>query len=276
MVTHVSGISGRRKTDLCFVKLGGSLVTDKTRAYTPQRKVIARLAAEVRAGLDGEPRLPLLLAHGSGSFGHRAAEPYGTREGVVTPSDWQGFAHVAAAAARLNRIITDTFLDAGVHVLSLQPSASARCRNGELVNLSVEPIRQALEVGLVPLVYGDVALDEVLGGTIASTEELFVYLAPLLRPSRILLLGHVPGVLSEGGDVIPEITPATYTRWVDVLSGSGAVDVTGGMADKVVRMVTLVEQQPELQVQILTGGKPGLLTRVLLGDEPRAGTTIRG
>jgi len=257
-----------------FVKLGGSLITDKTRPHAPRRETIARLAEEVRASLDADPGLSLLLGHGSGSFGHWAARPYGTREGVATPAEWRGYAEVAAAAARLNRIVTDAFLEAGVPVFSLQPSASARCRDGEVRHLSVRPIREALRRGLVPLVYGDVALDDVRGGTIASTEDLFVYLADVLYPARILLLGSVPGVLDGDGQVISRITPASYPRWRDAFSGSCGVDVTGGMADKVARMVDLVQRHTETSVRICTGMRPGLLTRLLLGDEDGSGTVI--
>jgi len=259
-----------------FVKLGGSLITDKTQAYTPRQEIIARLAGEVRAALDTDPGLRLLLGHGSGSFGHWAAEPYGTQEGVVTPAEWRGYAEVAASAGRLNRIVTDAFLEAGVPVLSLQPSASACCHDGQVTHLSSRPIVEALKNGLVPLVYGDVALDDVRGGTIASTEDLFVYLSGRLRPARILLFSGVPGVLDQDDQVIPRITPATYPSWRNVLSGSRDVDVTGGMLDKVARMVDVVRGNPRTTVRILTGTEPGLLARVLLGEEPLEGTIISG
>ncbi len=261
-------------TDVQFVKLGGSVITDKTRAYTPRREVIARLAEEVRVALDADPNLRLLLGHGSGSFGHWAAEPYGTEKGVRTPTQWRGYAEVAAAAGQLNRIVTDAFLDAGVPVVSLQPSASVRCRDGVVTHLSLRPIREALKKGLVPLVYGDVALDDVRGGTIASTEDLFVYLADALRPSRILLLSRVPGVLDEEDEVIRRITPERYAGLGDAFSRSRGVDVTGGMADKVAQMVELVQRHPETRVCVMTGTQPGLLRDVLLDDERRAGTLI--
>lgn len=257
-----------------FVKFGGSLITDKTQPYAASHQVIARLAAEVRAALDADPDLRLVLGHGSGSFGHWAARPYGTRAGVSTPAQWRGFAQVSAAAARLNRIVTDAFLEAGVPVLSLQPSASARCHNGEVVEMSLRPIVEALGKGLVPLVYGDVALDDVRGGTIASTEEIFVHLADPLHPSRILLFARVPGVLDDQGEVIPHITPKTYARWRDVFSGPRGVDVTGGMAEKVSRMVELVRRHPETEVRILAGTQPELLTRILLSQDHEGGTTI--
>lgn len=259
---------------LYFVKLGGSLITDKARAYTARQDIILRLAHEVRRALEIRPRLRLLIGHGSGSFGHWAAEPYGTREGVKTLAQWRGYAEVAAAAARLNRLVTDAFLEVGVPVLSIRPSASARCRDGDVVHLDVRPIGAALSHGLVPMIHGDVALDDVRGGTIASTEDLFVYLAHELRPDRILLLSSVPGVLGPAGKLISRIAPADLPDLRATLSGAEGVDVTGGMADKVERMVDLVRRQPQMTVDIVTGTQPGLLTACLLGDECHAGTRI--
>lgn len=257
-----------------FLKLGGSLITDKNHAYIARRQVIARLAGEVRHALAAAPDLKLLIGHGSGSFGHWAARPYGTRQGVHTPEQWRGYAEVATAAARLNRIVAETMLEQGVPVLSVQPSASARCHGHSLEYIDTRPIHTALAHGLIPLVYGDVALDDVHGGAIISTEEIFLYLADELRPARILLLGEVEGVLDSRGDVIPRITPADLPTLRETLGGSAGVDVTGGMADKVARMVELVQRYPETCVHILGGGEPELLARVLLDDSLHVGTWI--
>lgn len=258
-----------------FLKLGGSLITDKSSPYTPRPEVIRRLAEEVRAALTARSDLELVIGHGSGSFGHAAATPHGTRQGVRTPREWRGYAEVAAAAARLNRIVTDLFLEAGVPVLSLQPSASARCRDGELVHLETAPIRNALAHGLVPLIYGDVALDEIRGGTIVSTEDLFTYLTPLLAPQRILLVTRVAGVLDDRGEVIPVISPADLPALRPVLRGARGVDVTGGMADKVERMAALVERHPGLVAHIFSGETPGTLAAALLDPTAAPGTRIR-
>ena len=262
------------KTVVIFLKLGGSLITDKNRAYTARHRVIARLAREVRQALDAAPGLRLLIGHGSGSFGHWAAKPYGTQRGVRTPAQWRGYAEVAAAAARLNRIVADALLKAGVPVLSVQPSASARCHDGVLEHLDVYPIHTAMAQGLVPLVYGDVALDDVRGGTIISTEDIFAFLAKDLPPSRILLLGEAPGVLDANGLVVAHITPADLPTLQSALTGSAGVDVTGGMAAKVTQMIELVQRHPETCAHVLTGVRPGLLTRALLDADLRVGTRI--
>lgn len=258
-----------------FLKLGGSLITEKSRPYTPRPEAIRRLAEEVREARAARPDLELVIGHGSGSFGHVAAAPYGTRQGVRTPQEWQGFAEVAAAAARLNRIVADLFLETGVPVLSLPPSASARCRDGQLVHWETAPIRDALAHGLVPLIYGDVALDEVRGGTIVSTEDLFGYLTPLLAPQRILLAARVAGVLDDQGKTIPVISPTNLPALRPLLRAAREVDVTGGMASKVEQMAALVERYPLLSVEIFSGETPGNVSAALLGTTTLPTTRIR-
>lgn len=263
--------------ELVFVKLGGSLITDKSVEATALPQVIRRLAGEVRRALDKCSDLRLLLGHGSGSFGHMVAQRYRVQSGC---SDWHGYALTSAAATRLNRIVTDVFLDAGVPVVSLQPSASAQCRAGELIELALHPIQEVLKRGLVPLVYGDVAVDEVWGTTIASTEAIFVYLARRLCPQRILLLGEVEGVYSADprkdpqARLIPVIHSSRMEETESALGGSLAVDVTGGMRSKVHLMVDLVRDLSGLRVRLSSGLSPGLLERALCDPELTAGTLI--
>lgn len=264
---------------LVFVKLGGSLITDKHARATARIAVIERLASEMRAALDTAPALRLVLGHGSGSFGHWEASQYGTRDGVTSPEAWHGFARVSAAALQLNRIVTDQLIEAGVPVLSTQPSASALARDGEAIVLNVDTPRRALAHGLVPLVFGDVAFDEVRGGTILATEAIFAYLACALHPHHILLLGKTPGVLDSRGRRIEAVTPESYPRIERHLRGSDGTDVTGGMADKVQQMLRLVQEVAGLRVTILSGEEPGILRRTLLrlagqDDAPLVGTLI--
>jgi len=259
---------------LVFVKLGGSLITNKQQEASPRLSVIRRLAKELYEARLANPDLGILLGHGSGSFGHWEASHYDTRQGVHTPEQWEGFARVSAAASRLNRIVVDIFLEEGVPVLSLQPSASALSEAGKIVALSHAAIRRALDSDLVPLVFGDVAFDNRWGGTILSTEDLFVHLAALLRPARILLLGNAPGVLDNAGQILPLITPQSYPQLDAFLRGSSYTDVTGGMADKVKNMVDLVQRVPGLRIWILTGVEPGNLRRALLEPEATPGTLV--
>jgi len=221
----------------------------------------------------------LVLGHGSGSFGHVAAERYQVHRGHLR--DWRGYAETGAIAQRLNRLVTDALLAEGVRAVSLQPSASARCHQGELMELAIEPVVQLLKADAVPLVYGDVALDDAQGCAILSTEQIFVYLARALRPQRILMVGEVAGVFS--GDpqrdtlvrLVPEINGRNYHEVERMLSASHGVDVTGGMLSKVRLLYELVQEQPNLQVRIITGRRNGVLQRVLADSSYAEGTLLR-
>ncbi len=259
---------------MVFVKLGGSLITDKRREATAREALLRRLAGEVRRAMEARPDLRLLLGHGSGSFGHWEAAKYGTQAGVRKAEEWRGFTRVGAAASRLNRLVVETFLGEGVPVLSLQPSSAAMAEDGRIVAYHIAPIERALEAGLVPLVFGDVAFDLQRGGTILSTEAIFVHLAQRLRPARILLLGNAPGVLDAERRLIPRITPQSLPRVEAWLRGSSGRDVTGGMADKVHRMVEVAAALPGLRIWIMSGREPGSLFRALTEPEHPQGTCI--
>ncbi len=259
--------------DLVFLKLGGSLITEKTKTSVSRTDVIARLAKEIAAALKATPALHLVLGHGSGSFGHVPAKKYSTRSGVRTEAEWGGFIEVWQQAQSLNRIVMDALNLAGVPVIAFPPSASVMAKNGKLHSWDLSPVKSALEANLVPVVYGDVVFDTELGGTILSTEDLFVYLAQHLNPARILLAGDEGGVYEDyiaKTNVIKEITPSNFPA-ASPGEAAGA-DVTGGMAGKVKTMVDLVQLIPSIQVNIFSGLEGGNIQRALYGE--KMGTLI--
>lgn len=263
-----------------YLKLGGSLITDKRTPETVRADVLARVAGEIAQARAALPDQPLILGHGSGSFGHVVGRTYGTRAGVRTPEQWYGFAATADAAARLNRLVTAALLAARLPAWSIQPSAALHCRDGVVTEGPLFAVVQALAHGLLPVLYGDVALDAVRGGTIASTEEIFTWLARHLPPRRIVLAGEVDGLFNAdplrdpAAQRIPHLTRAGLPALAGGLGGSHGVDVTGGMAAKVELALRLAEQQPGLEVIICSGLEPGHILRALTEAQPAIGTRI--
>ncbi len=253
--------------DLVFLKLGGSLITDKESHQTENAASIQRLSTEIAAALAAKPDMKLLIGHGAGSFGHIEARNYGTRTGVESATAWAGFTEVAAVVGKLNHIVLEALRGAGLSAMAFQPSASASARDAHIEAMALTPIRNALDNGIVPVVHGDVAFDAVRGGTIISTEDIFSYLATHLQPERILLAGIEAGVLTEhpAGELIAEITTQSWEGIRERVRGSAAPDVTGGMESKVAEMLAQVAHQPAMDVRIFSGEVPGLLHEVLVG-----------
>lgn len=65
-----------------FLKLGGSLITDKDQPETALIEQINDLLTQIADWHLVNPDDWLLLGHGSGSFGHHAAAQFGTRQGI--------------------------------------------------------------------------------------------------------------------------------------------------------------------------------------------------
>jgi isopentenyl phosphate kinase len=251
---------------LTFIKLGGSLITDKLKSGSFHPQIMQQTAQEIAQARRLQPEWRWLIGHGSGSFGHFAAQKYGTIHGVATPEQWQGFAEVGAIARKLNNLVVERLLEVGLPIFTLQPSASAYCENGHLIQLETAPILTALQHGLVPVVYGDVAIDSKMGGTIISTEKIFVYLAKQLKPDRIFLLGEVAGIYDRTGKIIEKITPNNFDAILPELGVSHGTDVTGGMVSKVQQMIQLVKELPDLEIRIFSGKIPGQLANSILGQ----------
>ncbi len=270
-----------RVAPLTFLKLGGSLITDKRVPEAPRQDVVERVAREIADARRNRPDLQLVLGHGSGSFGHTAAQRHGTRAGVRGTEQWLGFAQTADAAARLSRLVTAALLQAGVPAWSIQPSVDLRCEDGRLVAGPTQTVALALSRGLVPVVHGDVALDGVRGGTIASTEEIFAWLMQEgLRAQRLILAGEVDGVFTAdpqrdaNAQRLDKITPANFERVRHLLGSSRGTDVTGGMAAKVTQTLDLVTRHPPLLAIICSGLVAGQLYTLLTRDDAKLGTTL--
>lgn len=261
--------------DLTLLKLGGSLITDKDRPYTPRLETLSRLAREIANALGENPPLRLILGHGAGSFAHVSANRHKTRLGVATPDEWHGFSEVWWDAATLNHIVIKALREAGLSAIALPASAGVVAKDGDVYSWDLQLLKKALHAGLLPVIYGDVVFDIQLGGTILSTEDLFIHLARQLLPDRLLLAGIEPGVWEDYPHrtrILSQVTSDSLPELTDSLVGSNATDVTGGMRIKVEQSLELSREIPDLEIMIFSGDDPGTLQKVLSGAH--AGTII--
>ena len=261
-----------------FLKLGGSLITEKTERYTPRPAKLRALAGEIRAAVDEMPGLRLVVGHGSGSFGHYAVHdhlnasdfPMATEgRGRSETSYWQGFAEVWYRASQLNRHVIDALHEAHVPAISHAPSSAATSSGGAIASWDLSSLRAALGSGVLPLIFGDIVFDDRQGGKVLSTEVLMWHLAHELRPNRILLAGLEAAVWADfpsRTSPIAKITPSTFEEITDRIGGSHGPDVTGGMKSKVAEMLSLVQSVPGLSVRIFSGEEEGNIRRILQGE----------
>lgn len=246
--------------EVVVVKLGGSLITDKAGDAHAREELIARLAGELAETL---PRLDagVVLGHGSGSFGHVAAERHGLGDGL-RGGDPRAAAAVRQAAARLHHVVMEALLEAGVPAWSWAPSTVVVGEQGRPAAADVEAFFRVLEMGMVPVTYGDVVADRSWGAAVASTESVLGYLVGRLRRRgktvrRVLWLGETDGVYDDSGETVPEIDADTFEEARGWVGGARGTDVTGGM---MLRLDTARDlARLGIESWIVDGRRPGLL-----------------
>ncbi|MFY9823688.1 MAG: isopentenyl phosphate kinase [Thermoanaerobaculia bacterium] len=257
--------------DLLLLKLGGSLITDKARPETPRREVIDRLAGEIAEATAGaEATISLVVAHGSGSFGHVAARQHGVGRGPLSAEQLAGACFTQERAAALHRIVVAALLAAGARPFSIVPSSCVVAAGGLPVSFNAEPLLLALERGLLPVLYGDVVLDREWGAAICSTERLFRLIAPRLQSSGLCIrgsiwLGETDGLWDADGRTVRQVTAATFPEALKAIGAPAGTDVTGGMRHRLETALELAGLGiPSLLANGLT---PGLLARALRGEK---------
>ena len=258
---------------LIFLKLGGSLITDKAKAETALPELIFTLLSDLKQFLLENPDQKLVLGHGSGSFGHHAAAKYQTRDGVGHRDEWHGFAEVWQSARKLSQIVLETGRQTGLDLIAFPPSSNILLENKKLKSWNLEPLKMALQNNLIPLIYGDVVFDEKLGGTILSTEELFAHLAKELKPARILLAGKEAAVFADFPKNQSPIHHIDKDAKLEAsLQTSQNQDVTGGMRAKVEEMQALCRAIPGIRIEIFHAAAKNDLHNALIGRH--SGTII--
>ncbi len=222
--------------ELLFVKLGGSLITDKRHRESVRRPTLERLAREIAAG-SSRGRVRWVVGHGGGSFGHAAASRHGLNRGPLSRQQVPGVSITQDRAARLHRLVVGELERAGVSVFSLAPSSLMTAAGGRPSSVRLEPLELALQLGLMPVVFGDVVLDRRWGACVCSTEQVFLALIRRLRRRgyiirRTLWLGETEGVYDAAGATIPRLTDGQTRRRAARIEGASGADVTGGMAHR--------------------------------------------
>ena len=246
-----------------ILKLGGSVITVKVKASTPNTQAIRRLSKEIsRCSCRS-----MIIVHGGGSFGHFLASKYKIKEGYTSPEQLFGFSKTRQNMVALNKLIVGALIMNKVPAASVQPSACFFTEEGRISYASLKPITGFLKLKLVPVLYGDAVLDTNLGFTILSGDQIASNLAIALKSERIILGVDVDGLytsdpkLDREAKFIEKISLQELKKMLAKIGGTRTTDVTGGMLGKMVEMIPAIEKG--IKVEIVNAKKPGRVYKAL-------------
>jgi isopentenyl phosphate kinase len=170
----------------------------------------------------------------------------------------------------LNGLVMDSFIMHSVPAVSITPSSCVLTESGRIRSFGDTPLKMLLNMGFLPVLYGDTVLDTKLGFTVLSGDQLVSTLATKLNAKRIIVGVDVDGLCDSDPKIektakrFPHLTLSELKQLQRKVGKSTACDVTGGMFGKIAELIPALEKG--VSVTILNATKPGLVYMALKGE----------
>ncbi len=248
---------------MILIKLGGSVITDKSQYKKFNKEQTARLCREI-----AESGRSVMIVHGAGSYGHVLAKRYAIQNGLVDFAQVSPAAMVHHDAMELGLLVTSELMAVGIPAASLSPGSCFVMDEGRLVVNDDEVIRRMSHVGIMPVTHGDVVMDRQKGFAIVSGDELMEVMARIFKPERIVFVSDIDGLYDSNPKENPEarMIPEVTQEILDGVSSDEDVDdVTGGVRNKMEAMLRMCS--PDRDCVLVNGTVPGRLLSLLTGEE---------
>ncbi|MHA1302447.1 MAG: isopentenyl phosphate kinase [Candidatus Heimdallarchaeaceae archaeon] len=246
------------------IKIGGSVITDKGKYATLKMNVLQRICKEI-----SNWNKHAIIIHGAGSFGHIVAEKYDIVSGFKNDSQIEGLIQIRFDMMQLNTKVVDVLRKKGMKAMVFQTSSIVYSNKNEFMSF-LKPMKKALELGITPVLSGDINFDEEQGFSIYSGDKLIKLLTEELKIRRVIFCTDVDGLWVKDGEgktqLLKKICKADFSDLNLVnLTKDEKVDVTGTMEGKIEAIRLMLSRVK--QVVIVNGLVPGRLQRALNGKE---------
>ena len=248
---------------LILIKLGGSLITDKTKINVARLNVIANIAKQVKEIVENNKNLSLIIATGAGGFGHPVAKIY-------EHNLEKGLPFIKDAVKKINQIVVSSLIKEKVKAVSVEPSEIIKCKNGEMVELLDGYIVSLLENNIIPVFHADLIKDQVKGISILSMDRFLVDAALRFKNKgfnveKVIFCGTTDGVLDSQGKTINNINNKNFSQFKSYFYSNKEVDISGGMRGKVKECLRLINEN--IPCLIINGQKENNLRKAILEEE---------
>jgi len=158
--------------------LGGSLLTDKNKPFFIREEVAKSAVQQI---INANEKI--ILIHGGGSFGHPIAKKYNISKGLdkSIPNQIFGLTETHQAMIKFNSYLVNLFLEQNYPVLSIQPSSIFIKDAENIITNSIDIIETALDLNILPILYGDIILDKQGSFSIISGDQIIFKLCKICR-----------------------------------------------------------------------------------------------
>ena len=254
------------QNEIVLLKLGGSLLTDKNQPFSIREEVVKSAIQQV---IDAQEKL--ILIHGGGSFGHPLAKQYSISKGLNPSINNQilGLTETHQSMNKFNSYLINLFLEKNYPALSIQASSIFIRDLNKISTHSIEIIETALDLNILPILYGDIILDKQGSFSIISGDQIILELCEKLKKykvSKVIFTMETDGLYineknSNGECILATECYSDELERLDLADLGQKIDVTGGIKGK----LNFIKQicNYNIPVQLINGLKEGYIHKSL-------------
>ncbi|MFX1363609.1 MAG: type 2 isopentenyl-diphosphate Delta-isomerase [Promethearchaeota archaeon] len=245
----------KKNNEIILLKLGGSLLTDKNKPFSLREEILEKCLNQII-----DSKKSIILIHGGGSFGHPLAKKYKISQGLNKSIENQiiGLSKTHDAMNQLNSVIIKKFLEKEYPAISIQPSSIFMQGFNEINIKSIEPIEKLLDLGVIPVLYGDILLSQDYSFSILSGDYIILKLCENIQNfniSKVIFAIEEDGIfINENGNkkLALKLTLSDLST-IKLAKLGQKIDVTGGIRGKLKQIEEILKLN--IPVQIINGIK---------------------
>lgn len=180
-----------------IIKLGGSLLTDKQTPYKLNQEILNSVSNEIQQCLNQGLIKELVIVHGVGSFGHPPVLKYNLHKGFKSRSQLINISETQYRVNGFRQKVTRALFKAGIPVNYFHSSSIFLGKNFRVQDYYLKPLKGYLDIGLVPVIGGDMMFDTEHGFSVLSGDIITIILAKELKMDTVVFATDVKGVFNE-------------------------------------------------------------------------------
>ena len=260
----------RNNNEIVLLKLGGSLLTDKDKPFSIREDIVKSAIQQI---INANKKI--ILIHGGGSFGHPLAKKYSITRGINSsiPHQILGLTETHQSMNNFNSYLIDLFLEKKYPALSIQASSIFIKDSFKISTQSIDIIETALDLNILPILYGDIILDKQGSFSIISGDQIIFELCENLKKyqiSKVIFVMETDGIyINDEDSKQKNIRLATklYLRDLENLNLADLgqkIDVTGGIQGKINSIKEICKYN--IPVQLLNGLKEEYIFKSLKNE----------
>ena len=260
--------------EILVLKLGGSLLTDKSTPYKLRVVVIDRVATEIKECIDLELIKSLVIVHGVGSFGHPPVLQYNLHKGFKDKDQLISMSKTQQIVNKLRKTIASKFIDKGIPINLMHASSMVVGNKMVITDHAFESLKGFLSLGMVPLIGGDMMYDNSMGFSVCSGDQIAVLLSRVLNADQLMYATDVPGVydqdpkLGRKAQLLNELNINDLDNILKKLDESSTTDASGRMRGKLVSLNSIKDLLKKgLKVAIYSMIEKDMLKKHLKGEK---------